>query len=427
MKLNNTVIGVFFLFNLYTNAQIKDAPQIFTNDGAWCWFSDPRAVSINNTIYSGWVSSNGNIMVASFNKKTDVITEKRILYKFDKDDHANPSFLVLPDKRIMIFFTAHNTRGHKLKKSAIFYSTTINPEDISKWNKLQKITKNTKGKMGFCYTNPVMLSQENNRIYLFWRGANWKPTFSYSDNLGGNWSKPKTFIKSKRKKEKRPYMKVYSNNSNEIHFAFTDGHPNNEPLNSLYYVKYKNGAFYKANGTEIGKLKSLPIKHEKCDIIFQGDNLTRSWVWDLGADKKGNPSILYTRFLKKTKHEYYYAKWYENSWLNSKITDAGTTFTKNSKKWKSEIYYSGGICLDKKNLNTVYYSKPVNGIFEIFKSSINPINNRWEEFPISTKSSKNNIRPINIQIKNQNYLLWMYNSKYLHYKDFHTYIKIKKI
>ena len=41
-----------------------------------------------------------------------------------------------------------------------------------------------------------MLSEENNRIYLFWRGADWKPTFAYSDNLGLSWSNPQILLKS---------------------------------------------------------------------------------------------------------------------------------------------------------------------------------------------------------------------------------------
>ena len=42
--------------------------KTFSNDGAWCWFSDPRAIHLNNKIYSGWVSSDGSIMVGSYNE-----------------------------------------------------------------------------------------------------------------------------------------------------------------------------------------------------------------------------------------------------------------------------------------------------------------------------------------------------------------------
>jgi len=41
------------------------------------------------------VSCEGNIMVGSYNIKIDDLYPG-----FDKDDHATPSFLILPDKKI---------------------------------------------------------------------------------------------------------------------------------------------------------------------------------------------------------------------------------------------------------------------------------------------------------------------------------------
>ena len=48
---------------------------------------------------------------------------------------------------------------------------------------LQRKTENIEGTRGFCYTNPVMLSEENNRIYIFWRGADWKTNIGEQNNL----------------------------------------------------------------------------------------------------------------------------------------------------------------------------------------------------------------------------------------------------
>ncbi|HEX9781768.1 MAG TPA: hypothetical protein VGA56_03435 [Opitutaceae bacterium] len=32
-----------------------------TEDGGWCWFSDPRAVSRDGHTYTGWVTEDGSI------------------------------------------------------------------------------------------------------------------------------------------------------------------------------------------------------------------------------------------------------------------------------------------------------------------------------------------------------------------------------
>jgi hypothetical protein len=38
-----------------------EAYSNFADDGAWCWFADPRAVYRQGKIYGGWVDSQGSI------------------------------------------------------------------------------------------------------------------------------------------------------------------------------------------------------------------------------------------------------------------------------------------------------------------------------------------------------------------------------
>ena len=35
--------------------------QVVTNDGAWCWFSDPRAIYVGDKIFGGFVDKQGSI------------------------------------------------------------------------------------------------------------------------------------------------------------------------------------------------------------------------------------------------------------------------------------------------------------------------------------------------------------------------------
>lgn len=421
------------------NGQPARYYKTLSNDGAWCWFSDPRAVSLNSKIYTGWVSKNGSIMVASYNEKTRETNEVNISSHFNKDDHANPSFLILPDKRIMVFFSSHSRLGNGEEVPATTYAISKNPEDITSWETQQKITDNIDGPMGFCYTNPIMLSKEKNRIYLFWRGGNWKPTFCYTDNFGKTWSKSATLLTSTTTGFNRPYIKISSNGKDDIHFAFTDGHPRNEPLNSIYYFKYKKGKFYKANGTIIGDLNNLPVKKEFCDIVYNAAESykktafgVRSWIWDVAVDTNGNPTMVYTQLPEETTHHYYYAKWNGKSWMNSKISNAGSAFPRFERKKESrdpEPHYSGGISLDHENTNIVYYSKPVNDIFEIFKATTTNHGKTWSHTAITTNSKKDNVRPFAVRGSGEHessQLLWMFNEKYEHYTKYDTKIKIDK-
>ena len=56
-----------------TSAQRAEDFTTVTEDGAWCWFSDPRAVYYKGTYertYTGFVTSGGDIMVAFKDHKT---------------------------------------------------------------------------------------------------------------------------------------------------------------------------------------------------------------------------------------------------------------------------------------------------------------------------------------------------------------------
>ena len=232
-------------------------------------------------------------------------------------------------------------------------------------------------------------------------------------------------------------MKVTSNGRDEIHFAFTDGHPRNEPLNSIYYLKYKAGKFYKADGSEIGTMSSLPVEHEDCDMVYdayssfeESRNGVRAWIWDVAIGDNGNPAVVYTRLPEETRHQYYYANWDGAKWSNSKISEGGSSFPRYDRPKENrepEPHYSGGIYLDHENLNVVYYSKPVNDIFEIFTAVSIDNGQTWEESSISSNSEYDNVRPFAIRGAGDeatSQLLWMLNVRYSQYTDYDTKIKM---
>ncbi len=410
--------------------------QTLTEDGAWCWFSDPRSVYVQGNqkqIITGWVSKSGNIVVSSMNIVTGKTLEKVLHTNFNKDDHANPSFLILPDKRLMIFYSSHSTPGNK-----IFHLTTQNPEDITEWGDAEAITTNTIGTSSFCYTNPVMLSAENNRIYLFWRGGNYKPTFSFTDDFGKTWANAETLVQSENIDLIRPYMKVASNGIDEIHFAFTEGHPRNEPLNSIYYMKYKKGKFFKADGTQIGEMQRLPIKHELTDIVYNAQqnysatgNGVRAWIWDVAFESNGNPVLAYTLLPEETLHKYFYARFNGKSWDNYFISNAGKSFPRlklTKEQREPEPHYSGGIYLDHQNPANLYLSKPGKDVFEIFKYTTNDFGKTWSSIQLTNNSLKDNVRPYVVRFAPENIfprVMWMHGD-YEHYTNFSTGIKTDK-
>ena len=80
-----------------TQTKIPNSETIHTfwNDGAWCWFSDPRAIYYDdNLIITGWVKKDGSVEVASLNPKSGEKKFNIIFPQLEMDDHDNPAFVV---------------------------------------------------------------------------------------------------------------------------------------------------------------------------------------------------------------------------------------------------------------------------------------------------------------------------------------------
>jgi hypothetical protein len=49
---------------------------------------------------------------------------------------------------------------------------------------------------------------------------------------------------------------------------------------SVYYVCYRAGAFYRADGTRICGAAELPIQPEQADCVYDAKTGVRAWIWD---------------------------------------------------------------------------------------------------------------------------------------------------
>lgn len=399
---------------------------LLTSDGAWCWFGDPRGVRFHGAhdrVYAGWVDSEGSIVVSSLDLESGHQLQHDLHPKFNKDDHANPSLLVLPDGRIVVFYTSHGSDV----SDGMYYRVSREPEDITAWGEPLEIDSNTDGPRGYTYPNPVRLSDEGGRIYLFWRGGNFKPSFSFTDDLA-TWAPAQTLIQSEEATTVRPYVKIASNSVDQIDFAFTDGHPRNEPTNSIYFIRYRAGSFTRADGSLVGTMDDLPLIHERADLVFDGEATgVRAWIWDVASDAEGHPAIVYTRLPEETDHRIHYARWTGEEWLDTEITVAGGWFPETPEGVvEPEPHYSGGVVLDHGDPSVVYLSRPVSGVFEIERWWTEDGGVTWQSAPLTVGSSRDNVRPFVIRGhgKEPPAVFWMENRHYRHYLDYESAIRM---
>lgn len=412
-----------------------EAYKSFTENGAWCWFSDPRAIyfkGLHARTYAGWIDSLGNVVVGYYDHDTKEIDTARIHQTLQVDDHDNPSLFIDDTGIISVFYSKHS------RKDPMMTVRSINPEDIKHWEPKRELNLNDstifeKSSNTYTYTNIVQLSAEQNKQYLFWRGTDFKPVYSVSIDSGKSWSTGKLLILPDRVyKNRRPYIKISANTKNTIHFAFTDGHPRDEPTNSIYYAQYRNANLFKANGDTLMAWEDLPLNPVNADLVYDAKvTKEKAWIWDVAEDAKGNPVLVYARFPSDSTHVYYYASWHDGKWHNNKVVDAGSWFPQTPKgEVEREPNYSGGIVLDHKNPSVVYLSRPIEGVFEIEKWTTKNGGDTWKKEAITSHSTRNNIRPFVVRNYSESdsvRVLWMNVEHYIHYTDYRSSIKMNVV
>ena len=298
--------------------------------GSWCWFADPRAVRVSaprDMTFVGWLDWSGRVKVGAYDAASEATTTSVVGWLFH-DDHGSPSIMVEPDKRLTVFWSAHN--GHSL-----YFRTSRRPEDISAWGRIQTVPVHGSGSLGFTYPNPVLLSSERNKVYLFWRGARWAADDATRKATGG-WS-PATDLVANH--GERPYLKVDSDGRAKIGFAFTEAHPR-DALTSIYYMGYQKGWLRHANGRLIARMNGRPVAPRAADMVYDARATGMSaWVWDVAIGESAHPVIVYATFPSARHHHYWYARWTGRAWFSHFLTDGGPTISPGT----IEYEYSGGL------------------------------------------------------------------------------------
>jgi hypothetical protein len=130
-------------------------------------------------------------------------------------------------------------------------------------------------------------------LWLFWRGGNWQPSFSYTRD-GAHWIKARTLVVGPA--GQRPYTKYASDSDGSIHVILSEAHVRSYRT-SLYYVCYRAGRFYSADGRLVARMRDLPLHLSDLDRVHRFDSAPagRAWPHDVAVDARGRPVAVYTR------------------------------------------------------------------------------------------------------------------------------------
>ena len=219
----------------------------FTDNGAWSWFQDERAIvdtqkgklivgSIANYAGVGGQSVDGHVKTTHF----DLATGSRTEYVHNDlesygggDDHNLPGLLKKSDGDVLAFYAAHNNLNGTEDDRSYYRTFDVDAETWgaeSEYHWWNVIPSNAPGSGGTTYSNVFQLSAEdsdgdgNGRLYNIARTQQ-SPHIMYSDDNGATWQYGGQFTKQASNPPASSYVNGYykysSNGVDRIDFIAT--------------------------------------------------------------------------------------------------------------------------------------------------------------------------------------------------------------
>jgi hypothetical protein len=318
--------------------------------GVWTWYNDPRVIKLGSDLVAGGVG-NYTAGTPSVGKIDGISYTAHV--GLEKDDHDNPGLEDLGSNNCIMQYSRHGIDNNYYQRLGTISAGVIT------WGSETNIATQL-GATSYTYAN---LAKITAGLFSFHRavvGANpITMCFSKSADAGVTWAASQRVLNGLR-----PYNKFCKNGANRIDFICNDGHPDEVVGNSTYHFYYDGATdkWCKSDGTDMGALPLTPAT--ALTKIYDGASV-ESWVHQVAAGGDGKPSAVFAIFPNRVNdHRYYHAKWDGSAWAYHEICTAGGTIYPNvsgvdgASGPTNQDYYSGGICLDPDDVNTIYCSRP---------------------------------------------------------------------
>jgi len=389
--------------------------QTFMHNSGWCWYQDPRAIIHDGKVIIGGVEGNGDgaaaIGVYDLGKR-EILGRTVIHPSFDQDDHNTPAFYVRPDGRVLAVYARHHRDNvHRYRVST--------SEDFLEWTDEMQFKHDYPEASNVTYMNLFPMSDEG-KLYNFFRGIAFNPSFITSTDHGETWDEPTHFIQNEIDGRQRPYPVYAGNGEDTVHVSFTDAHPR-QFGNSIYYAQFRGGQFYKADGTLIKSLQEGgALRPSEAEKVFQGGGgpgrggqlsaEQAAWTAALQTDAQGRPHIGYTYYLSNQDNRFRLASWDGERWLDREVAHAGKCL------YDREASYTGLIAMDPADPTHVVISTDVDpttgqdngGKHEIYRATVGPDDDittiQWQR--VTDNPGQRDIRPIVLRDGDTRVTLW---------------------
>jgi hypothetical protein len=188
----------------------------------------------------------------------------------------------------------------------------------------------------------------------------------------------------------RPYAKYAAGRDGSIHMILSEAHVRSYRT-SLYYLRYRSGRFYAADGRVVARMRDLPLRFSQLDRVHPSSagGGGRAWPHDVAIDESGRSVAVYTRRTggPNGRDTFWYARWNGARWQRDRIVSAGKG---------ALTFVSGGITLDHAQPSRLVLSRRCRrGGFGVELWQTPDAGRTWQPPVALTRDSHNrNVRPV---------------------------------
>ena len=395
-----------------------NAPELttFNDNGAWCWFQDPRVVydPVNDSLLISSVAASdgkdgekrgGDVDIVDYRLKTKEASRFVLHHALEpQDDHNAAALLIRPDGKYLAMYSRHN------QDSFSYSRVSIRPHDPTDWGPEHTFDWKEHLKAGnhVTYHNLFYLSAEH-RTYDFSRAVNTDPTILMSTDFGDTWTYGGKLLTNTRKGYVNGYTKYASNGTDRIDFITTDHHPRDYD-NSIYHGYVQAGKLHRSDGSVLdddvlddeGKPQTALTKVLAAGSVLKTDVLTHAWTVCIRRAPNGQLVCLMMARANDAPensnfadHRLVYGVFDGSAWRIQEVAKLGACL------WPAEQDYTGMGDVDPGHPDTIYVSTPIDPrsdrelqAHEIFKGVTKDAGKTWSWVAITMDSRVDNLRPV---------------------------------
>ncbi|HEY8472876.1 MAG TPA: BNR-4 repeat-containing protein [Natronosporangium sp.] len=404
---------------MHRSAEPAGPPIVINDNGAWCWFQDPRALldresqtlvvgSVAAAEGPGGESRSGNVELAVVELATGRSTVVVLHQGLEADDHDAPALWRRPDGRWLAVYTKHKTDDYtRWRISEPGDPTSWGPERVFDWAELT-------GGRGVTYSNLHALA---GRLYCFARAVNDDPCALVSDDAGETWKYGGKLFTREKVGYVNGYTR-YTSDGSRIDLVTTDHHPRDFD-NAIYHGYLTGAGLHRSDGTVVnpaGVGDPAPSQVELTTVLPAssrwGDRwLTHCWTTDLrrasdgtiaavltarASDAPGSAEVGLDPWRPVPDLRFVYARLAPGGeWRVHELAKAGPGLLPH------EQDYTGLAAIDPYDLSSVYLSTPIDPRdgsqlphYEIFHGRTGDGGASWHWRAVTERSGVDNLRPI---------------------------------